>query len=236
MPHYMVYLGDRSGTFSINSRAQPGFKYRVQADVPFKIDDGDLWIASMRGMTVLSTISFVPTTIRHHGAGDKTYCSPYEGAFLEGLAANCPDPARVVEIGTGKGSSLVRIMYGLSLHEDVRVWTIDLEEKEEAREILEQAQIPNWRYEMLQGDSAEFGKREWEKLNLIYVDGSHSDPGVRADGAAWIPNLAPDGVIAFHDYGNPLHKVTNAIDEMMEGWERVGLVGTLAAYTRKEQS
>jgi predicted O-methyltransferase YrrM len=237
VPHYLVYLGPRTGLFSVNSRARPGYKYRVQADVPFKIEDGDLWMASMRGMRVLSEVDFVPGTVRlPHG--DPTYCSPYEGAFLEGLAANCPDPARVVEIGTGKGSSLVRIMYGLALHEDVRVWSIDLEEKEEAREALEAAQVCNWRYEMLVGDSAEIGSwRDWPELDLVYVDGAHSDPGVRADVAAWEPHVKPEGVMAFHDYGNRTHKVTRAVRETMaEGWTRVGLVGTLAAYVRKAEA
>ena len=98
MPHYMVYHGPREGTHSVNSRAHPGQKLRVTRGLPFEIDDGDLWMASIRGMQVLSTLNFVPTTIRQPH-GDPTYCSPWEGAFLEGLVANCPDPAHVVEIG-----------------------------------------------------------------------------------------------------------------------------------------
>jgi predicted O-methyltransferase YrrM len=230
----LVYDGPREGFFSVNSHVEGHPKYRVKADLPFKIHDGDLWMASLRGMKALSTLNFVPTTIRHHGVGDETYCSPYEGAFLEGLAANCPDPARVVEIGTGKGSSLVRIMYGLALHEDVRVWTIDLLEQEEAHEALQVAQIPNWRYEFLTGDSAEVGGWDWEPLDLVLVDGSHSYEGVKADVAAWVPHLKPEGVLVFHDFDNPLHKVTKAVVETMdpEDWKRVGLVGTMAAYTR----
>jgi protein-L-isoaspartate O-methyltransferase len=233
----MVYLGhEREGEFSINSRAQPGYKYRVKYDLPFRVMDDDLWIASLRGVRVLSTLNFVPTIIRHRGVGDKTYCSAYEGAFLEGLAANCPDPARVVEIGTGKGTSLARILYGLSLHEDVRVWSIDLVEQEETRENLENAQIPNWRYEMLVGNSAEIGKADWEPLDLIFIDGSHSYEGVLADVESWMPHLKEDGVIAFHDYGDPLHNVTPAVDEtMVAPWVQVGLVGTLAAYYRKQE-
>lgn len=234
MTQYLVYTGTREGTFSVNSRARPGFKYLVQADLPFKIDDGDLWMASLRGMEVLSTVNFVPTIIRRQGVGDKTYCSPWEGAFLEGLCANCPDPARVVEIGTGRGSSLMRIMYGLALHEDVRVWTIDLLEQEETRSELEQSQIPNWRYEFLVGDSSEYGKiKNWEKLDLVLIDGSHSYEGVMADGV-WLSHLKESGVAVFHDYRNRKHKVTKAVDELMvEPWVRVGLVGTMAAYTRK---
>jgi len=233
MGEYIVYEGPRLGKFSVNSRAWPGRKYIVSAEAPFQVEDGDLWIASIRGMSVLSRVSFVPTTLRHQDVGDATYCSPWEGAFLEGLAANCPNPARVVEIGTGRGGSLIRILYGLSLHEDVRVWTIDLEEKEEVREAMEHAQIPNWRYEMLQGDSAEIGKAQWEPLDLVWVDGSHSYEGVLADVEAWAPHLKPQGVMAFHDYGNDLHSVTQAVDETMtEGWQRVGTVGTLAAFQK----
>lgn len=235
MPHYMVYHGPREGTHSVNSRAYPGQKLRVTKGLPFEIDDGDLWMASIRGMQVLSTLDFVPTTIRHWNVGDTTYCSPWEGAFLEGLAANCPDPARVVEIGTGKGSSLARIMYGLSLHQDVRVWTIDLLEQDEAKDALEAAQIPNWRYEFLVGDSAEIGKTPgWEKLDLVFVDGSHSYEGVVADVGAWMPHLKPEGVFVFHDYRNRKHRVTKAVDEtMVKPWKRVGLVGTTVAYTRR---
>jgi len=231
--HYIVYAGEREGQFSINSRAYPMEKIRVQQEVPFGVDEGDLWIASLRDMLLLSTVQFTPQVIRHPGVGDESYCSRWEGAFLEGLAANCPDPARVVEIGTGKGMSLLRLLYGLSLHEDAKVWTIDLLEKDDVREELEKAQIPTWRYEMLVGDSAEIGQQDWEPLDLIFVDGSHSYEGVKADVRAWTPHLKEDGVIAFHDYGNPLHSVTPAVVEMMDkNWRRVGLVGTLAAYTR----
>jgi predicted O-methyltransferase YrrM len=234
MPHYLVYTGQGRAKFSVNSKAQPGHKYQVRYDLPFKIHDDDIWMASLRGMEVLSTLNFVPTTFRHHGVGDETYCTRWEGAFLEGLAANCPDPARVVEIGTGRGSSLVRIMYGLALHEDVRVWTIDLLEQEEAREALEEAQVPNWRYEFLVGDSAEYGQiKGWEKLDLVLVDGSHSYEGVKADAEAWMPHLKEEGVFVFHDYKNRKHRVTRAVDEtMVKPWTRVGLVGTMAAYTR----
>jgi len=231
--HYIVYEGTREGVFSVNSRAVADFKYKARKELPFKIHDGDLWMASLRGMKLLSTVDFVPTTIRLPNP-DPTYCSPWEGAFLEGLVANCPNPARIVEIGTGKGISLLRILYGLALHEDARVWTIDLVEQEPVREELQAAQIPNWRYTMLVGDSAEIGKADWEPLDLIFIDGSHTYKGVLADVEAWEPHMKESGIMVFHDYANPLHEVTQAVDESMaEGWTQVGLVGSLAAYVRQ---
>jgi len=234
MSHYIVYEGDREGEHSLNSRAIVGYKYRIKREVPFKIYDDDLWIASMRGMKVLSEVDFVPTMVRIRDVGYTSYCTRWEGAFLEGLASSCPDPARIVEIGTGKGTSLVRILYGLSLHEDVRVWTIDLLEQEEAREALIESQVPNWRYTFLVGDSAEIGGEDWGPLDMIFVDGSHSYEGVKADVAAWERHLTPEGVMAFHDYKNRKHRVTKAVDETMVGWERVGLAGTLVAYKKKD--
>jgi len=236
MQHYIVYEGDREGEHSLNSRSIVGHKYRIKREIPFKIDDGDLWVASLRGMRVLSEVNFVPTMVRLRNVGYESYCTQWEGALLEGLAASCPDPARIVEIGTGKGTSLVRILYGLSLHEDVRVWTIDLIEQEEAREALIESQVPNWRYTFLVGNSAEIGGLDWEPLDLIFVDGSHSYEGVKDDVAAWAPHLKPEGVLAFHDYKNRKHRVTKAVDEtMVAPWRRVGLVGTLAAYTRRTE-
>ena len=35
--------------------------------------------------------------------------------------------------------------------------------------------------------------------DLIFIDADHSYEAVRGDFLAWVPHLAPDGVIAFHD-------------------------------------
>jgi predicted O-methyltransferase YrrM len=39
------------------------------------------------------------------------------------------------------------------------------------------------------------------RIDLLYVDGWHSYEAVVADGEAWLPHLAPDGVVVFDDYG-----------------------------------
>jgi predicted O-methyltransferase YrrM len=194
-----------------------------------------MWIATKRDYTVLSQVSYAPK-VRRIAGHDETYCSRYEGAFLEGLAANCPDPARIVEIGTGRGNSLLRILYGLSLHEDGRVWSIDLCECEEARKCIEKTGVVQGKYTYLVGPSPEQVGNVGEPLDLVYVDGSHSDQGVRDDIEAWADSVKVGGVMAFHDYGNPLHSVTSAIDEMMvDGWQMMGLVGTVIAFEKVER-
>jgi predicted O-methyltransferase YrrM len=229
---FLLYLGEREGTFSINSRARPGVKYNATKRLPFEIDEGDLWIASIPGYHVLSPVSFVPTTIRNI-APDRSYLTRWEGAFLEGLAGSCPDPTRIVEVGTGRGLSLAHILIGLAHHTDVLVWSIDLEECEDGIEHVQACQIPNWRYKCLVGDSVNYG-RNWDdgKLDMIYLDGNHGYEGVKADAQAWMPHLKDDGIIAFHDYGNRKHKVTKAVNESMKDWKRIGRVGYLIAFEK----
>lgn len=230
---WIVYLGRMEGEFSLNSRAEPGRKYRVQHSVPFSVPDGDLWIVSTPGYRLLSLVDFVPT-VKRMKLGNPSYLWGWQGAFIEGLAASCPDPARVVEIGTGKGTSLVRMLYGLSLHTDAKVWSVDLLECPDAQDCLEQAQIPNWRYEFVRGDSVIVGSKWTEALDFLYVDGSHNYAGCKADIQVWSPFVKLHGVAAFHDYQDPLHEVTQAVDEMMIAgqWENVGQVGTVVAFER----
>lgn len=236
MTQYLVYLGEREGRFSVNSKVRAGLKYSAEREKPFKIDSEDLWIASLEGFRVMSLVNFVPTTKRIPLARP-SYLPKYDSAFLEGLVTTLPDPAKIVEIGTGQGTSLARILYGLSLHQDAKVWTIDLVECKEAREHIQQAQVPNWRYEMLIGDSVNIANSFTELVDMVYVDGSHVESGVLADIQAWERRLHGGGIMAFDDYGDPLHEVGSAVDEAMFGnpekWEFIGQVGRLVAFEKK---
>jgi predicted O-methyltransferase YrrM len=232
MSNWLVYLGEREGTFGVNSRQQIGKKYKVSKRKPFEVPKADLWIASLPGYRVLNEVSFVPTTIRVANPIEG-YLTRWEGSFIEGLASSLPDPARVVEVGTGSGASLVRILLGLSHHADVMVWSIDLLDCKSAEEYVQKCQIPNWRYKLIVEDSVEVGTNWTEPLDMIYLDGSHAHEGVLADVAAWSPHLKDDGVVVFHDYGSRKHKVTRAVNESMKGWHKVGRVDLMIAFERE---
>lgn len=235
--HFLLYQGQREGVFSVNSRHETGTKYRVQQDIPFGVLDGDLWIASLPGYKLLSLVNFVPTTIRAPGHPSyATYLTKWEASFLEGLASSLPDPARVVEVGTGMGISLARLLIGLSHHPDVMVWSLDLEVCDKALEHVQECQIPNWRYELMVGDSVMIGLQWQEQLDMVYLDGSHSRDGVLSDATAWGRRVKVGGILAFHDYGNRKHKVTAAVNEAMKGkrWKKIGRVGYLIAFERAD--
>ena len=230
---WLLYEGERGGTFSLNSRVTRDHKYQVTSGVPFKVQEGDLWIASIPGYTVLSEVDFVPTTKRQP-VPDESYLTRWEGAFLEGLAASTPDPSRCVEIGTGKGASLARILTGLALHNDAFVWSIDLVECKKAADHIVSCQIPNWRYEFLLGDSVAIGDKWNKPLDMLYVDGSHSYEGIIKDIRTWYYKLNADCIIAFHDYGNRKHTVTAAVDDVAKefGLKKVGRAGFLVAFEK----
>jgi len=230
--HFAVYTGERDGVFSINSRAYQGQKLRVTRNHPFAIDEGDLWIASMRGYHLLSEVAFAPEVSRKWI--DDTYLRRYDGAFLEGLAASCPDPARVVDIGRGRGHSLLRILFGLSLHQDVKVWSIDIEECQDAVDAVVTAGVPKWRYEVLLSDSLSAALAHHEPLDLVYADGRHSTEGVLEDAEVWGKHVKVGGLMVFHDYGDPDHAVTEGARAAMRGrqWKKVGAVGVVAAFEK----
>lgn len=49
-------------------------------------------------------------------------------------------------------------------------------------------------------------------IRLLLIDADHSYAGVRADFEAWIPHVAPGGLIIFHDYALP--SVARFVDEI----------------------
>jgi hypothetical protein len=116
------------------------------------------------------------------------------------------------------------------------VWSIDLEEKKEALQYVQSAEIPNWRYKLIVSDSVKFARNFTYDLDFVYVDGSHSIEGVRRDVAAWTPKLKVGGVMCFDDYGDPLHEVGKAVDDVMftDEWKHIGTVGVLIAFEKVE--
>jgi hypothetical protein len=233
--NWIVYLGEKEGSFMLNSRAVPGHKYPVQKAIPFPIHDGDGWVANLKGYSMLVPVTFCPTIVRQP-ITDLSYLSAAEAALLEGLTASSPDPARVVELGTGRGLSLSRLLYGLNLHQDAKVWSVDLETSQVARDYIASTQVPTWRYEFVQCDSTVAACAIDEPLDLIYIDASHTAEGVTKDILAWTPKLKIGGFVALHDYGNPRHDVTTAIDELLfedgEHWTFRGRADSLVVFEK----
>jgi hypothetical protein len=155
---------------------------------------------------------------------------------MEGLAGTLPDPARVVEIGTGSGCSLRSVLIGLERHDDVHAWTIDIKPHPHLPNEMKRFDLPASRFDQILGDSHEVAK-DWKiKLDMVYIDGDHTYAGCQGDIFAWTPHLKFGGLMVFDDYEQPMHNVTKAVDDIMfaedSDWRFVGQVGRLIAFEK----
>lgn len=233
---WLYYDGPNHSIFSVNSRARPGEKIRITPMQPLYVIEGDQWMMSLPGFHVLMVDCWDPPVYHLPDIEDKTYLPVAQGAWLLGLCAYLPDPAYVVEIGTGKGCSLASIVCGLSMHEEAHIWSIDLMDKStEIPEKMADIGVPANRYDLVVGDSVLIGQSWKYPLDLVYFDGSHSTEGLSRDILSWEPHIRKGGLAVFDDYGNPLHGVTEAVDARMTSiWEKIGELGTMIVF-RKER-
>jgi predicted O-methyltransferase YrrM len=152
---------------------------------------------------------------------------------------------RVLEIGTNRGFNALNLAANLS-EQDALVSTLDLPLDEAGRAGIgpvSNASDPmvvgrNFRNQpeaarirQFFGDSTTLN---WHTMggpfDLIFIDGCHDYSFVVKDTASAFANLAPGGVIFWHDYG-AIPDVSRAVDERPEAQRIFAIQGTrLAAY------
>ncbi len=77
----------------------------------------------------------------------------------------------------------------------------------------------------------EFVNPDFGPFDLIFIDGDHSEEGVKMDIEECLSLLAPDGLMAFHDYGRPTDPgVKKMVDALLidTGSELIEKSGTVA--------
>jgi len=144
-----------------------------------------------------------------------------EALRLFDLARAIRRPGAVaVEVGSWLGRSSVVLAKGLATARGARLycvdpWNGDGEDyaRPEYSAIAERQQLPlhlqfqaNMRafdvedtVRPLRGYSADVGRDFAGVIDLLFIDANHEYDSVLADFEIWSPQLAPDGVIAFHD-------------------------------------
>jgi len=99
------------------------------------------------------------------------------------------------------------------------------------------------RIEWIEGrDSYDVGMSCDFNVKLLIVDGDHSERGVRRDMEAWLPHMAKDSFVFFHDYDytgtrwehDCLPTVKVSVDEVMTGWKQIKRIGCSAVYRRSK--
>lgn len=179
-----------------------------------------------------------------------------EVAELKKLAQSLPADPLIVNIGAGAGTSGLAFMESRN---DVILTTIDITDAsspfgclEGERQVLDGAGLSHLRDDrwfQIHGDSVNVGLG-WEtaKAQMVFIDGDHSYEGCAADIQAWLPNIAPGGILAIHDYrkGDAFAKpddgrkkphpmawpgVDRAVDELLTGkYPVVAHVDSLVAF------
>jgi predicted O-methyltransferase YrrM len=123
---------------------------------------------------------------------------------------------RAAEIGTGTGWTTA----SLALAEPGRrVLSIDIEPRPQRDGYLALAGDARTRIELVTADGAAGPPPGWERVEFLFIDGSHDrEPNIAAF-RAWEGTLAPGAVVAFHDYRDPAFPgVEAAVEELgLEG-------------------
>jgi predicted O-methyltransferase YrrM len=142
------------------------------------------------------------------------YLYPQELPALKMLVLQLPPQPLVINIGAGAGTSGLAIMES---REDAWLATIDIQDAsspygclEGERQVMTAAgygDMFGFRWFQVHADSKEVGRnyRFWfanvQKMpNMVFIDGDHSYEGCKGDIEAWLPHIAPGGIIAVHDY------------------------------------
>lgn len=145
------------------------------------------------------------------------YLFASEVVALKQLAQSLPDDPKVLNIGSGSGTSSLAF---LESRPDLFLFCVDIEDKDSPlgslyseRQVLEQAGFMlgfGGNFAQICCDSKELARR-WSEANsvwdlpvvlldMVFVDGDHSYRGAKGDILAWLPNIKEGGIIAVHDY------------------------------------
>lgn len=61
-----------------------------------------------------------------------------------------------------------------------------------------------------------------KEIGFLFIDGGHSYEQIKKDIEKWIPKVAKNGIIIFHDYSNAFPDVVKAIEESNLGGHKEG--------------
>ena len=162
--------------------------------------------------------------------------TPEIGAVLQELAGTVPADQAIVEIGSFKGKSTAYLATGSRDGFGAPVFAVDpwdlpgnvygkhgysapiVREQFEAQ--LRQVRLLS-RVTAIRGFSTEVAA-SWSgpPIGLLFIDGDHEEPSVRADIDAWTPHLAATHIVAFDDIDtrrNPgVRAVVDTLTDLVE--------------------
>lgn len=167
------------------------------------------------------------------------YATPSELDWLRDWAKSVysvlgtDDYPRAVMIGAGPGVMAIALLEGNKL---IDLTVIDKNTCEYVKAHIGQCiDLSNPSVTYIIDDSANYGERWTENIDLLIVDGDHSYEGVKRDLEAWLSHMNKGGIVFLHDYDatdtefadmERYPGVKQAVDECQFKWREVRKVGT----------
>ena len=134
------------------------------------------------------------------------YMTHAEVDAMQNLAGTLPMDAVVVKIGAGAGTDTIAI---LEVTQDLVIFSVDILAGESPATTNEHLRLIENGYDQsgsvirIWGDSKVVGKRWPISIDWLHIDGDHSRSGIIGDLTAWFRHVKEDGIVSFHDYGDP---------------------------------
>jgi predicted O-methyltransferase YrrM len=171
-----------------------------------------------------------------------------QGAALFDAAAGCRGRGAIVEIGSWKGRSTIWLAYGARLAGQV-VFAVDPHAN--SREDPSAQTLNEFSKNIREAGVADVVKplvmtgREAarvieESVELLFIDGDHSDAGAEEDATVWLPRLVEAGTVLMHDvatasYTGPRNAFRHHVcwNSGYAGVRRVGSMGVARRVARR---
>lgn len=142
-------------------------------------------------------------------------------------ARKIPDNGTILEIGTAAGSSAFTLV--LSSKPSVKTYTIDPNINETFI-----ARKKEWGLDkrlIFINKTSEEAAKDWRgEIDLLFIDGIHSYPGVTNDYNWFSPFVKKGGIVIFHDYFLYGNTVGKAIDDISK--DRVEKIEIIDSFFR----
>lgn len=154
--------------------------------------------------------------------------------LLKQCAEMLPPNPVIVNIGANVGTSAISM---LETRPDAYIFSVDVKREREREYVLE-CNLDPARIVRLLGDSKEVGKYFPYNVDMVFIDGDHTDTGVSGDIEAWIPKCRY--IAAYHDYHHPRYKekpnvhLDEIVDKAMKDWIEIDEARFLVAFRRSE--
>jgi predicted O-methyltransferase YrrM len=161
---------------------------------------------------------------------------PGELFLMQALTQSLPDGAVVVQIGAGVGTGSLGMV---EMKPTIKMNTVDISEGgpfgglENERNAFADTGLPL--PNQILGDSQEVWRDWTEPIDLLFIDGDHSETGLQRDIDGWLKFIKPGGYVLFHDYQSVnWGGVTSVVDRNMIAlahvYKLVLLVDTLISF------